>query len=130
VSFKVVVRDVNGNVVSSTPVTLAVTQQPGTGAAVTPASGSTDAGGAVNGSLAVGRTAGVVETTATASGVSCRASVSVATNVVSPSVALPSTGTGAGAAGSAVPLALFATLIAGAALVAAGARRATHRHAA
>lgn len=115
VNVTVTVRDGNGNLQSGVAVPLNVTRQPGTGASVTPPSGTTDASGVVTGVLNVGSTAGAVDVTASPAGMSCSATVTVGTQAVESQVALPNTGTG-GSAADATTI-LFASIL----LLAAGA---------
>jgi len=121
VTITVTVRDENGNPVANVPVPLNITKQPGNDASVTAGSTTTDAQGKVTGTLKLGSASGIVEVTATASGVSCSASVAAGAAAVLPEVALPSTGTGATAAGAAMPRGIAAMLLAGIGMVAAGA---------
>jgi hypothetical protein len=94
VNLTVTVRDLDGLTVAGEPVTLSVTNQPGSGATVQPTSATTDANGVVIADLNVGTTAGVVEITVTTAEVSCRASVSVQGGEVGGAVELPETGSG------------------------------------
>ncbi len=133
VTTTVTVRDASGNPVPNTPLTLAVTKQPATGASVTPGSGTTDASGQLIGVLMVGSTPGSVEVTATPSDVSCGASVSVGAagavaGVVSSQVALPNTGDGASADGDGVAAtAVIALAAAGLLAAGLGVRKQAHR---
>jgi hypothetical protein len=121
VTITVTVRDENGNPVANVPVPLSITKQPGNDASVTAGSTTTDAQGKVTGTLNLGSTGGIVEVTATASGVACSASVTAGTAAVAPAVALPSTGAGAIAGGDAMPRGIVAMLLAGIGAVVAGA---------
>ena len=121
VTVTVTVRDSNGNPAANVPVPLNVTKQPGTGASVTPANATTDASGVATGTLTLGSTGGLVEVTASPSGVSCKASVTAGTAAVAAGVNLPSTGDGATASSTALPHLLAALLLAGAGAVVVGA---------
>ena len=124
VTVTVTVRDATGNPVANTPVTLAVTKQPGSGATITPASGSTNASGQISGTLNVGNAAGAVEVTATPADTSCRASVVSGQGAVAAEVALPNTGDGASVGGaSTAMLALIGALAVGGSLAAAAGLR-------
>lgn len=117
----VTVRDVDGKPLANVPVPLVVSQQPGGDASIVPGATTTDANGQVTGTLNVGTASGVVEVSATASGVACRASVVNGKGEVAARVDLPNTGTGATAGGAAMPSRLALIMLAGIGAVAAGA---------
>lgn len=121
IDITVTVRDENGNPLANVPVPLSITNQPGSDASVAAGSTTTDASGKITGKLNLGSTGGLVEVTATASGLSCRATVSAGTSAVASDVNLPNTGTGTSTAGDALPDGLVATLLAGMGAAAAGA---------
>jgi len=125
----VTVRDVNGNPLANVPVPLSITQQPGNDASIVPGATTTDANGQVTGTLNVGTASGVVEVSASASGVACRASVVNGRGEVASQVGLPNTGTGAAAGDLVMPSALLAIVLAGFGTVVAGValRRADRR---
>jgi hypothetical protein len=120
VNVTVTLRDGNGNPIVGAPVPLNVTKQPGTGASVAPISPSTNASGVATGTLTLGSTGGVVEVTASPSGVSCRASVTAGTAAVAADVALPNTGDGATASSSMLGQVLAAMMLAGFGIATAG----------
>ena len=120
----VTVRDVNGNPLANTNVTLSITKQPGAGASVTPASATTDANGMVTATVNAGTTGGVIEVTASAPNVKCSGSLAAGSSAVEV-VAAPNTGTGdASRRAGASPLAAALVLLAagGAAVALAAAR--------
>ncbi|HYM15556.1 MAG TPA: Ig-like domain-containing protein [Dehalococcoidia bacterium] len=115
----VTVRDVNGNPVPNSPVSVTITSQPGTDASLAMNGAATDANGVVTGTLHVGTTAGSVKIGATPSGNACSAEVVVGQGQVAAQVNLPNTGTGPGANGA--PSVLIALLVAaGSAVAVAG----------
>ncbi|MBI5285044.1 MAG: hypothetical protein HY874_08125 [Chloroflexi bacterium] len=121
VNVTVTVRDVDGKPLANVPVPLVISQQPGGDASIVPGATTTDANGQVTGTLNVGTASGVVEVSATASGVACRASVVSGKGEVAARVDLPNTGTGPTAGDGVMPSGLLAILLAGLGTVVAGA---------
>lgn len=120
-SITIVIRDANGNPVPGTPVSASISKQPGSGATVTLNSSTTDANGQVTGTVQAGSTAGIIEVTATAPGVTCSAQLAAGQGAVAPEIALPNTGTGPTDGASAPLVALVLLALAGFGVVTIGA---------